>query len=100
VENIVRHMENGKGVFEASLDRANAIGFTILSMTLSLAAVFLPVLFMGGVLGRLLNEFAVTIISAILISGFVSLSLTPMLCSRFIKSHRNERHGYVYNFIE
>ncbi|MBO0801173.1 MAG: efflux RND transporter permease subunit, partial [Blastocatellia bacterium] len=78
----------------------NEIGFTILSMTLSLAAVFLPVLFMGGVLGRLLNEFAVTIISAILVSGFVSLTLTPMLCSRFIKSHRNERHGSMFNSIE
>src|SRR5439155_3033335 len=100
VENIVRHMENGKGVFEAALAGANEIGFTILSMTLSLAAVFLPVLFMCGVLGRLLNEFAVTIISAILVSGFVSLTLTPMLCSRFIKSHRNERHGYLFNSIE
>src|SRR5436309_4648829 len=100
LENIVRHMENGKGVFEAALAGANEIGFTILSMTLSLAAVFLPVLFMGGVLGRLLNEFAVTIISAILVSGFVSLTLTPMLCSRFIRSHRNERHGRLFNSVE
>jgi HAE1 family hydrophobic/amphiphilic exporter-1 len=100
LENIVRHLEMGKTVFQAALDGANEIGFTILSMTLSLAAVFLPVLFMGGVLGRLLNEFAVTIISAILVSGFVSLSLTPMMCSRFIRSHRNERHGYIFNSIE
>jgi HAE1 family hydrophobic/amphiphilic exporter-1 len=100
LENIVRHSEMGKTIFQAALDGANEIGFTILSMTLSLAAVFLPVLFMGGVLGRLLNEFAVTIISAILVSGFVSLSLTPMMCSRFIKSHRNERHGYMFNAIE
>ncbi len=100
LENIVRHIEMGKTVFQAALDGANEIGFTILSMTLSLAAVFLPVLFMGGVLGRLLNEFAVTIISAILISGFVSLTLTPMLCSRFIKSHRNARHGFLFNYIE
>ena len=100
LENIVRHMEMGKTVFQAALDGANEIGFTILSMTLSLAAVFLPVLFMGGVLGRLLNEFAVTIMSAILVSGFVSLSLTPMLCSRFIRSHTNERHGRLYNLIE
>jgi HAE1 family hydrophobic/amphiphilic exporter-1 len=100
LENIVRHMEMGKTVFQAALDGANEIGFTILSMTLSLAAVFLPILFMGGVLGRLLNEFAVTIISAILVSGFVSLSLTPMMCSRFIKSHRNESHGRMFNFIE
>ena len=87
-------------MFEAALAGANEIGFTILSMTLSLAAVFLPVLFMGGVLGRLLNEFAVTIISAILVSGFVSLTLTPMLCSRFIRSHRNERHGRLFNSVE
>ncbi len=100
LENIVRHIESGKGVFEAALIGANEIGFTILSMTLSLAAVFLPVLFMGGVLGRLLNEFAVTIISAILVSGFVSLTLTPMLCSRFIRSHRNERHGRLFNSVE
>ncbi len=100
LENIVRHMENGRGVFEAALAGANEIGFTILSMTLSLAAVFLPVLFMGGVLGRLLNEFAVTIISAILVSGFVSLTLTPMLCSRFLRSHRNEPHGRLFNSVE
>src|SRR4029077_20230009 len=100
LENIVRHVESGRTVFQAAMVGANEIGFTILSMTLSLAAVFIPVLFMGGVLGRLLNEFAVTIISAILVSGFVSLSLTPMLCSRFIRSHRNERHGYTFNSIE
>ncbi len=100
LENIVRHMETGKTVFQAAMIGANEIGFTILSMTLSLAAVFIPVLFMGGVLGRLLNEFAVTIISAILVSGFVSLTLTPMLCSRFIRSHRNERHGRMFNSIE
>src|SRR5262252_1834361 len=100
LENIVRHLEMGKTVMEAAVDGANEIGFTILSMTLSLAAVFIPVLFMGGVLGRILNEFAVTIISAILVSGFVSLTLTPMLCSRFIKSHRNERHGRMFNLVE
>jgi HAE1 family hydrophobic/amphiphilic exporter-1 len=100
LENIVRHIETGKTVFQAAMVGANEIGFTILSMTLSLAAVFIPVLFMGGVLGRLLNEFAVTIISAILVSGFVSLTLTPMLCSRFIRSHRNERHGRMFYSIE
>jgi hydrophobic/amphiphilic exporter-1 (mainly G- bacteria), HAE1 family len=100
LENIVRHIETGRTVFQAAMVGANEIGFTILSMTLSLAAVFIPVLFMGGVLGRLLNEFAVTIMSAILVSGFVSLTLTPMLCSRFIKSHRNERHGAMFNSIE
>jgi HAE1 family hydrophobic/amphiphilic exporter-1 len=100
LENIVRHMESGKSVFQAALDGANEIGFTILSMTISLAAVFLPVLFMGGVLGRLLNEFAVTIMSSILVSGFVSLTLTPMLCARFIRSHAHQNHGRVFNSIE
>src|SRR4029077_3566803 len=76
LENIVRHLEMGKTALQAALDGANEIGFTIVSMTISLAAVFLPVLFLGGVLGRLLNEFAVTIMSAILMSGFVSLTLT------------------------
>src|SRR5260370_5749570 len=79
---------------------ANEIGFSMLSMTLSLAAVFIPVLFMGGVLGRLLHEFAVTIMTAILVSGFVSLTLTPMLCSRFLKPHHEIRHGRLYNFFE
>ena len=85
LENIVRHMEMGKTPMQATLDGAREIGFTIVSMTLSLAAVFIPVLFMGGMLGRLLHEFAVTIMAAILISGFVSLSLTPMLCSRWLR---------------
>jgi hydrophobic/amphiphilic exporter-1 (mainly G- bacteria), HAE1 family len=85
LENIVRHMEMGKARLVAALEGAREIGFTILSMTLSLTAVFIPVLFMGGVMGRLFHEFAVTIMVAILISGVVSLSLTPMLCSRFLK---------------
>ena len=84
LENIVRHMEMGKPRLQAAVEGAGEIGFTILSMTLSLAAVFIPVLFMSGIMGRLFHEFAVTIIVAILISGFVSLSLTPMLCSRFL----------------
>src|ERR1017187_10068634 len=100
LENIVRHMEHGESAREAAINGSGEIGFTILSMTLSLAAVFIPVLFMGGVLGRLLHEFAVTIMSAILVSGFVSLPLTPMLCSRFLKTHHNEKHGRLYNFIE
>ena len=87
LENIVRHIEKGESPLEAALKGGREIGFTILSMTLSLAAVFIPVLFMGGILGRLLNEFAVTIAAAILISGFISLSLTPMLCSRFLEAH-------------
>jgi hydrophobic/amphiphilic exporter-1 (mainly G- bacteria), HAE1 family len=100
LENIVRHLEKGEGALEAALNGSNEIGFTILSMTLSLAAVFLPVLFMGGVLGRLLHEFSVTIMSAILVSGFVSLTLTPMLCSRFLRPHREEKHGGLFNMFE
>src|SRR5205807_3733964 len=82
LENIVRHMEMGKEPMRAAFDGSKEVAFTILAMTLSLAAVFIPVLFMGGVVGRLLHEFAVTIGAAILVSGFVSISLTPMLCSR------------------
>src|SRR6185312_15933318 len=83
LENIVRHIEDGEPPMEAALNGSREIGFTIISMTLSLAAVFIPVLFMQGILGRLLHEFAVTITVAILVSGFVSLTLTPMLASRF-----------------
>src|SRR3984893_3810211 len=93
LENIVRHMEQGETVMEAAYSGSEEIGFTILSMTLSFAAVFLAVLFMGGVLGLLLHEFAVTIMATILVSGFVSLTLTPMLCSRFLKAQHNEKHG-------
>ncbi|MBI4681717.1 MAG: efflux RND transporter permease subunit [Nitrospirae bacterium] len=100
LENIMRHIEKGEGVLEAALKGSREIGFTILSMTLSLVAVFIPVLFMGGILGRLLHEFAVTISIAILISGFVSLTLTPMLCSRFIKPHGEVRQGRLYNIME
>ena len=91
LENIVRHMEMGKRPLQAAMEGASEIGFTILSMTLSLAAVFIPLLFMGGIIGRLLHEFAVTIGAAILVSGFVSLTLTPMLCSRFLR--HQERIG-------
>jgi len=100
LENIVRHMENGEPPMQAALRGAKEIGFTIISMTLSLSAVFIPVLFMSGLLGRLLHEFAVTIICAVLISGFVSLSLTPMMCSRFVHSVREEKHGGLYNAFE
>jgi HAE1 family hydrophobic/amphiphilic exporter-1 len=93
LENIVRHLEMGEGPMAAALIGSRQIGFTILSMTLSLVAVFLPVLFMGGLVGRLLHEFAVTIGVAILVSGFVSLTLTPMLCSRFLKPHGGAAHG-------
>ncbi len=96
LENIVRHMERGEPVLEAAFNGSREIGFTIVSMTLSLAAVFIPVLFMGGIVGRLLHEFAVTIGVAILISGFVSLSLTPLLCSRFLRPASGQRHGRLY----
>jgi HAE1 family hydrophobic/amphiphilic exporter-1 len=100
LENIVRHMEMGKSRMEAALTASREIGFTILSMTFSLVAVFIPVLFMGGIVGRLLHEFSVTIVVAILISGFVSLSLTPMLGSRFLRSNHGRRHGFLYNTLE
>jgi HAE1 family hydrophobic/amphiphilic exporter-1 len=100
LENIVRHIEAGEPVFQAALKGSREIGFTIISMTLSLAAVFIPVLFMAGILGRLLHEFAVTIAVAVLVSGFVSLTLTPMLCSRFVRSHARQRHGRVYGVTQ
>ena len=99
LENIVRHMEMGKSRMQAAYEGAKEIGFTILSMTLSLAAVFIPVLFMAGIMGRLFHEFAVTISVAILISGFVSLSLTPMLCSRFLKPPK-EDHNALFRASE
>ena len=100
LENIVRHLEKGKRPLQAALDGAREIGFTILSMTLSLTAVFIPVLLLGGIIGRLFHEFAVTIGVAILVSGFVSLTLTPMLCSRFLRPPKEERHGRFYNATE
>jgi len=100
LENIVRHMELGEETFSAALKGSREIGFTILSMTLSLAAVFIPVLFMGGIIGRLFHEFAVTIAVAILISGFVSLTLTPMLCSRFLKPPSEKRRSAIYDASE
>ena len=96
LENVVRHMEMGKTRLQAALEGAREIGFTVLSMTLSLAAVFLPVFFMGGLVGRLLHEFAVTIIAAILVSGFVSLTLTPMLAGRFLKPSAEAHHGRLF----
>jgi HAE1 family hydrophobic/amphiphilic exporter-1 len=94
LENIVRHIEMGKPRMQAAIEGSREIGFTILSMTLSLAAVFIPVLFMSGIMGRLFHEFAVTISVAILISGFVSLSLTPMLCSRFLKPPGGRQNAF------
>jgi HAE1 family hydrophobic/amphiphilic exporter-1 len=100
LENIVRHMEMGKPRMQAALDGSKEISFTIISMTVSLAAVFIPILFMGGIVGRLMHEFAVTIGVAILVSGLVSLTLTPMLCSRFLKPLHAMHHGWAYNAVE
>ncbi len=100
LENIIRHMERGEKPMEAAFRGSKEIGFTILSMTISLVAVFIPVLFMAGMLGRMLHEFAVTIAFAILVSGAVSLTLTPMLSSRFLKPHAEEQHGRLYKTME
>jgi HAE1 family hydrophobic/amphiphilic exporter-1 len=100
LENIVRHVEHGEKPYTAAMRGSAEIGFTILSMTLSLAAVFIPILFMSGIVGRLLHEFAVTIIIAILISGFVSVTLTPMLCARVLKNEQEVGHGWIYRWNE
>jgi hydrophobic/amphiphilic exporter-1 (mainly G- bacteria), HAE1 family len=105
LENIVRHMEQGKKPFEAAIEGSKEISFTIVSMTLSLAAVFIPVLFMGGVVGRLFQEFAVTISISILVSGFVSLTLTPMLCAKMLRpgksdDHHEHRRGILFKLYE
>jgi HAE1 family hydrophobic/amphiphilic exporter-1 len=100
LENIVRHNELGKPVFQAALDGSREVGFTIVSMTLSLAAVFIPVLFMPGIVGRLFREFSVTIGIAVIVSGIVALTLTPMLTSRFLRSAKEIHHGRIYNASE
>jgi HAE1 family hydrophobic/amphiphilic exporter-1 len=100
LENIVRHMEQGEPILQAALNGSREIGFTIVSMTVSLVVVFVPVLFMGGIMGRLLHEFAVTIACAVLVSGVVSLTLTPMLCSRFLRPPGSQTHGRLYLLSE
>ncbi len=100
LENIVRHVEMGERPFQAALSGAREISFTIISMTASLAAVFIPVVFMGGIVGRLLHEFAVTIVLAIVFSGIVSVTLTPMLCSRLLTAARSHAHGSFYHRSE
>ena len=97
LENIMRHVEAGLDPYAASVKGAGEIGFTILSMTLSLIAVFIPVMFMGGIVGRLFHEFVVTLSLAILISGLVSITLTPMLCSRFVKAHNHAKNNWLIN---
>ncbi len=100
LENIVRHMEHGEKAHEAALSGSREIAFTILSMTVSLAAVFIPLVFMGGIVGRLLHEFAVTIVLAIVVSGIVSVTLTPMLCSRFLNPPKEHKKGGFYEKSE
>ena len=100
LENIVRHLERGEKPLAAALRGSREIGFTIVSMTISLVAVFIPVLFMAGMLGRILNEFAVTMAVAIIISGVVSLTLTPMLASRFLTAQTHEKHGRLFHLME
>ena len=100
LENIVRHMESGQTPMEAAFSGSKEVSFTILSMTISLVAVFIPILFMGGLIGRLFNEFAVTIAVTILISGFVSLTLTPMLASRFLRPSSEIHHGKFFQSTE
>ncbi|MGE4047401.1 MAG: efflux RND transporter permease subunit, partial [Acetobacteraceae bacterium] len=99
LENIYRHIENGMRPMEAALKGAGEIGFTIVSISVSLVAVFIPLLLMGGIVGRLFREFAMTVSIAVLVSGIVSLTLTPMMCSRFLRHHHGE-HGLVYRVIE
>jgi len=100
LENIVRHIELGETPLQAAIKGSREIGFTIISMTISLTAVFIPVLFMSGIVGRLLHEFAVTICAAILVSGIVSLTLTPMLCSRYLRHSESAGHGRIFRAFE
>ena len=101
LENIVRHIEAGEKPMEAAFKGSKEVGFTIISMTLSLVAVFIPVLFMGGVVGRMFNEFGLVITFAILISGIVSLTLTPMLCARLLKPiDHHEKHNFLLRSFE
>jgi multidrug efflux pump len=100
IENIARHMEAGMGAFQATMQGSSEIGFTVLSMSASLVAVFIPILMMGGIVGRLFREFAVTLSVAIAVSLFVSLTTTPMLCARFLKHDVNKKHGLAYRISE
>src|SRR5205807_6280907 len=99
VENIYRHIENGTVPFEAALKGSREIAFTVLSISVSLVAVFIPLLLMGGIVGRLFREFALTVTASVAVSCLVSLTLAPMLCSRFMKG-RSSEHGRVYRIIE
>ncbi|MBV9906144.1 MAG: efflux RND transporter permease subunit, partial [Hyphomicrobiales bacterium] len=100
LENITRHIEDGEKPLEAALKGSAEIGFTIISISVSLVAVLIPLLMMSGIIGRLFREFSITIAMTIFVSAFVSLTLTPMMASRFLKSHDEERHGRLYNLSE
>src|ERR1700690_2932294 len=100
IENITRHFEQGMRPLEAALHGAKEIGFTVLSMTTSLVAVFIPILMMAGIVGRLFHEFAITLSVAILVSLLVSLTMTPMMCSRLLKPEHSETHGRIYRINE
>ena len=100
IENIARHMESGLGPFHATMQGSSEIGFTVLSMSASLIAVFIPILMLGGIVGRLFREFAVTLSVAIAVSLFVSLTTTPMLCARFLRHDHNKKHGFAYRMAE
>src|SRR5690606_24277349 len=101
LENIMRHIEGGMRPFQAALKGSREIGFTIISITFSLIAVFIPVLLMGGMVGRVFREFAVTVAVAIILSGFVSLTLTPMLCARVLRHHdENKKQNVVLRAFE
>jgi multidrug efflux pump subunit AcrB len=96
----VRHIEDGLSPFDAAVKGTGEIGFTIISMTLSLIAMFIPLLLMSGIVGRLLREFAITVLVAIVISGCIALTRTPMMCARFPKNDREAHHGRLYRFFE
>src|SRR5256885_6876840 len=100
LENITRYLEEGMGPVEAAFRGAREIGFTVLSMSTSLIAVFIPLLLMGGIVGRLFREFAVTLSIAILVSLVISLTLTPMMCAKFLRPFKDQRHGRLYRFSE
>ena len=100
LENIVRHIEEGDDSYEAALKGSGEIGFTVISISISLIAVFIPLLMMSGIIGRLFREFAVTVSMTIAVSAFVALTLTPMMASRFLKSETEAHHGRLYNITE
>src|SRR4029079_17006689 len=100
LENIVRHIEDGQSVLDAAYKGAGEIGFTVMSISVSLIAVFIPLLLMSGIIGRLFREFAVTVSMTIAVSAFVALTLTPMMASRFLKPEKEVHHGRFYNITE